>query len=889
MSIKQLKDLAKTCKVDISGCIEKQDLLETLQEAQRNEMSQETGSSSFNKHMLKQCQDELIEFYLDEMSKVQLLPWGQDPDDTAEMDAIYVDLELIQQRPSEDTTKFRSNDDLVTLKTRHGQRVNRVLIQGETGSGKSTLAANIAYTWAKRDTKSPLSQFQLVFVIGMHEIENSSRSLVDHIFQQILPEDSKVSKDGLEELIKFHPKDVLIIIDGLDEDSSGMLSNDSSEVTQILHNRKLKQCCVILTTRPHRVTDLKDHQKHFTQVKLVGFSVKNVQLYIHKFFQNNVQKIISLIEKLNCEPHLLDLATIPVLLLMICLLWQDDCTLPESKSMLYKETIKYLWKRHLDKEGQSLSDEDSGDEFQDGLSSLLHSLGEVCIMGILQDSNKVVYKEKDFKQDVFHLGCRVGLITKKKLRSKLNVKNSVTFLHKTFQDFCAAVYLSNLHDTNKSEFDRYLGKLIQEGEISFAERRKYVLEFCCGTNPKTVKTIMKHLLHITNQTISKGGPGIDIPNFGNSREATYLETSIFLCFLFESNLNYQDYLKLVPLLSSYDLGLEIKYEEDIALVQFQLKLLQSEPSNKGHLFTLLKRLHIATNPDTWLTPLLEHTIALEEFVMKISPTYKHNPSYLEPVFHALSSIGSLRSLAIQGTEDFSSFDTTKLLQLLTQKKGNQFERLMLWFAQVDCCTVARFLQLNTAMTCLILLSFKQHAGIQEIIRTMPCLTNLKFLTLAPVPVGSDIMHLEPIVDQLQALRLCAIDDRSYHCNTSQIGLTVLLSFLHKAKKLFDLDLMHNRFSVSAMKLLVACLNEMPKLKTLGLGFTQLTDESAGILGEFLHGTPTSSIHTLYLHDNPGIGLESRAALNAMSPRIKIYWDLSAVEADNDIHKTHWSY
>ncbi|XP_072032835.1 protein NLRC5-like [Amphiura filiformis] len=830
--------------------------------------------------MLKQCQDELIEFYLDEMSKVQLLPWGQGPEDTAEMDAIYVDLELIQQKSSEDTTKLRSNEDLVTLKTGEGQRVNRVLIQGETGSGKSTLAANIAYTWAKRDTKSPLSQFQLVFVIGMHEIEDSSSSLVDLIFQQILPEDSKVSRNGLEEFIKFHPKDVLIIIDGLDEDSSGMLSNDSSEVTQILHNRKLRQCCVILTTRPHRVTDLKDHQKHFTQVKLVGFSVDNVDLYISKFFQDNKQKAKSLIEKLNREPHLLGMAIIPVLLLMICLLWQDDCTLPESKSLLYKETIKYLWKRHLDKEheeGQSLSDGDSDDEFQDELSTLLHRLGQVCIRGILQDDDKVVFKEKDFKQDVHHLGCRVGLITKKRWKSKLNVKKTITFLHKSFQDFCAAMYLSNLHDTNKSEFDRYLGKLFHEGDqILLAQRRKCVLEFCCGTNPKTVETIMKHLFYIINQK-TKSMMGYDISNVA-LKQAEYLDISLFLCFMFESNLNYKDCMKLIPLLSSSNyVGLQIIYEV-IAPVQFQLKLLQTEPSYKGHLFTLLKHLEIAINPDTWLTPLVEHTSALENFTLKIGHTC--NSSYLEPVFHALSSIRSLKNLGIHGTVNYPSFDITKLLQLLTQKKGNQFEILSLVNAQFDCSTVVRFLNLNTAMVVLELCPSQPLVGYQEIIRTMHCLRNLKFLFLAPVPVGSDIVYLEPVVAQLQILRLGAIDGRTYHCNTSQIGLTKLLSFLHKAKKLLTLDLALNRFSVSAMKSLVVCLKEMPQLEKLWLSYTQLTDESAEILSEFLQGMPTSSIHTLYLRDNPGIGLESRAALNALSRRIKIYWESSAVEADN---------
>ena len=77
-------------------------------------------------------------------------------------------------------------------------------------------------------------------MISMHEVEDKNASLLDLIFQQILSEDSTVSKDGLECYISKHVREILLLIDGMDEDSFGLLQNQSSTVTKVLHNSLLR-------------------------------------------------------------------------------------------------------------------------------------------------------------------------------------------------------------------------------------------------------------------------------------------------------------------------------------------------------------------------------------------------------------------------------------------------------------------------------------------------------------------------------------------------------------------------------------------------------------------------------------------------------------------------
>ena len=67
----------------------------------------ETTSDAFN---LEECQKELRDFYLDEMSKVPLSQWM--PGDTKDMSNIYID-PLLKRKGDKETL---CNEDLVDIK-----------------------------------------------------------------------------------------------------------------------------------------------------------------------------------------------------------------------------------------------------------------------------------------------------------------------------------------------------------------------------------------------------------------------------------------------------------------------------------------------------------------------------------------------------------------------------------------------------------------------------------------------------------------------------------------------------------------------------------------------------------------------------------------------------
>ena len=830
--------------------------------SQLNKLSSFTGlpmeSDAAETFDLKACQEELKDYYQNTMGKVNLLPWM--PDEIKEMESIFVDLELVREDKSKQSQKLEKNEDLVTLKTQ-GVRETRILVTGEAGGGKSTMAANIAYKWAKQDPKSPLFKFLLVFMININEIQDSNASLTDLIFEQILPEDSKVPKEGLKIYIKDHAKDVLLLIDGMDEDRLGTLKCKSSEITKVIHDRKLRKSCVILTSRPHKVGDLGEHLKHYTQVKLKGFCFQNMLKYISNFLQDK-DKTGKLIAKLQEQPHLLALASIPVLLVMICLLWEDECELPQTKTQLYEDTIKYLWRRYQSKMGEDpSSDEDSDDgKCEDQLNDLLNKLGQVALRGQKVDEMKVVFDEKEFGKEVCAFGCHLGILSKERLRSKLKRKTSVTFLHVTFQEFCTAKHVSNLIVKYHAEIDQFNGAIFEftAEEIIY---KTFILEFCCGLQPQITSTLVKYLSEKQDQLLITTPPDL---------YKLEKDISIHLPHIFESQLSLEQCVDLVPLVSSEDnLSLTITHKL-IPVVLYLLKIHKSSPRSLG-LFPRLRYLEITTGFQTWLPTLLEYTSNLTSVHMIITKSPTTPIANIDLMFRALSAL-NLVSLQLKNEISNAQFDVTNLLCLLT-RRNVKITRLNLDSFQFDIKTMVGYMSTSgISLSSLVLCGSiigpfqpgfvnmqERLTTIHEIIKNMSSLKKLEYLELGRFRIGSSVKYLKSVVPQLHVLAL-------EFCALGESHLKELFSLLKKTQKLKVLNLSQNIISATSMEHFVEALKNIPFLETLMLGNAGLTDKSACILANCLKEKPTLCF--LNLDNNPGIGPLGWKALEGLPLKSK---------------------
>ena len=430
------------------------------------------------------------------MSRVQLLPWC---DETKQMDDIYVTLKLKDKR-IKDKSLLANNEDLVTLTTSLNVPATRVLVKGVAGSGKSTLLAKLAYSWAQQNKKSPLSQFQLVFILSLREVQPKS-SIIDAIFQQLFESETTISKEGLENYIKSHPHELLLLVDGFDEYSATDLSSPVGKLEETLAFKVLRQCRTILSTRPHKDLNLHHSPSPYLSVQVLGFSSKNVELYITKFFRfhtdgSSIGK--GLIARLHESDMLASLSTIPVMLMLECLLWEDQQKLPDTQSQLYREFVLYLWKKYCMRQQKNVSFDG---KIEQELKEAILKLGTVALDGICPKKNikkeKIVFSDIDFHKNLFSLGCNTGLLTRERLRSKLNTCSSITFLHKSFQEFCAASCWATLY---ASAPDQFKGVLERIRTWQLLLNKFELVKFCCGLVEKEgILLIIQHAIRLYSQ------------------------------------------------------------------------------------------------------------------------------------------------------------------------------------------------------------------------------------------------------------------------------------------------------------------------------------------------------------------------------------------------------
>ena len=651
---------------------------------------------------LEACQRELRDFYLLEKSKVPLLQWV--PGDAKDMSNIFVDPLLIRKedkkvskklsnvdlvKENEKVSNILNNADLVKLKTSEGHRANRVLVVGSVGTGKTTVADNIVYKWAK-GTSTVLSEYTLVFIIAMHKIQDRNASLIDLIFQQVLSEDSRVSRNGLKSYTDSHAEEIMLIFDGMDEDSSGTLKNTSSEITKILHNRKLRESCVILTTRPEWVNSLGDQLKNYSQVKIHGYSPQNIDLYIQKYFQGDKQEGASLITEIKGNEICRSLASTPVLLLMMCILWEDHQSLPATKTQLLQNTFLCLWKIYKKKNAgyNSLSDEDlDTDISEDDLTALILKLGRVALYS--SGDKQFVFKMSEFERGVLKLGCKVNLINKKSMRVGLKRITYVIFVNILFQYYCAGVYLAKLLETNRAEFDKCLQPVLWFSDDGTSWGFPDILDFCCGSNPKAISPCLKHIIHLYE-----------------CENQTFCDISLHVGHIFESQLSHEQCEEFIPMYLNPKIILYITQ----TVIPYMYYIVNLHKTSKHSLLSTLGSLSIETldNFFLWLPSLLKCTTKLRNLYIKKagfnSLTIKSDidKSKLTACFRAIGDLSCLEILYFDNSDnEHMQLDVTKLFQMLYKNRVNLTTLRLLGF-QFDLHTMAQFLSNCTALSDLAL-------------------------------------------------------------------------------------------------------------------------------------------------------------------------------------------
>ena len=320
------------------------------------------------------------------------------------------------------------------------------LVEGSPGIGKTTFCLKLAYDWANQNTATTFTspKFELVLLLKCRDIDGG---IMDAIIEQLLPKD--IDKKIKEKLLDFfrdihNQERILIILDGLDE----LPEKSKHHVDELLHRRILPFCYVLATSRQERGIDVRKKFVFDILLQIEGFTESDAFEYIRKHFKNvgpeHLLKGERLIKEIKENTLLHALRNNPLNLLLLCVIYQDyEGKLPSSRTELYQIIVRCLLRRYCAKHNLK-SHEDDRDLDKQFKKELL-ALGKLAWKCLLSDRHSFREDElKKLEKRNDKLVARgLGLLYKEESLKKLNPQHEYCFLHKTFQEHLAALYISH--------------------------------------------------------------------------------------------------------------------------------------------------------------------------------------------------------------------------------------------------------------------------------------------------------------------------------------------------------------------------------------------------------------------------------------------------------------
>ena len=247
--------------------------------------------------------------------------------------------ELLQDCNSEDFDRF------LLGQVRHErvpgleavEHYNRLMILGKPGAGKTTFLKRLA-------TLCNLGEFQPervpVFVTLKEFAEAKGRpDLRAFIAQQW--QDCGVQAEMALPAVLTAGK-ALVLLDGLDEVQETEHDRVLQQIVQFTN--QFRDCQFVITCR---IAAREYTFQHFTEVEVADFTQAQIAEFASKWFaaKQDPDKSKPFIQRLKDNKPIQELATNPLLLTLLCLVFGEAADFPRNRAELYKEGLDVLLKK----------------------------------------------------------------------------------------------------------------------------------------------------------------------------------------------------------------------------------------------------------------------------------------------------------------------------------------------------------------------------------------------------------------------------------------------------------------------------------------------------------------------------------------------------------------
>ena len=427
---------------------------------------------------VEKCQEKLKSYY-DTFSKVKIVPW--DESSSIEINEIYTPLNWVRdhRKPSGVT-----QEELEDYTDMFKGKPTRMLVYGRPGIGKSTFCKKAAYDWSKA-SKEILMNFSIVLLIKLRDVCDVGNIRDVLLASKLLASDGPISVDSLYDYVINNQDKVLLILDGYDEYS---FARKHSPILAIWKGEQLRDCHVIVTTRQLKCDELRGPSH--VQLEIQGFKTwERKDTFARKFMEG-----IEDLDEFNLyleEKDLDDVAEIPLVLLMLCILWKEKRHegLPKSRADIFTQFIQTM----LDHKGESHQSMPFQKVTSTEAREDLSNLGKVAFEALLQDRLYVRCSELPGNVSTsFQKLSEVGLFQIVNLTS-LNPEKGAYFIHKSVQEFLAAWHIKEEVLSIKGESTPSLSKVESFEKIV---KMNEVLKFACELSTEAAYAVFRHVAYV---------------------------------------------------------------------------------------------------------------------------------------------------------------------------------------------------------------------------------------------------------------------------------------------------------------------------------------------------------------------------------------------------------
>ena len=361
-----------------------------------------------------------------------------------------VKLELVEREKGEGSSAntHRGREDKRTplgygdlFKEESGKKaVRKVLVEGDAGIGKTTLSTSISENWSHDKL---FKEYELLLLLPLrHKKVASAGSL--HELLQLLHPSPGVCESVARYLEEGEGEKVVIIADGWDEVSKSN-RQEGSFLYQLLFET-FPLMSVVVTSRPsasgplHRLPCI----DRFVEIK--GFSKEDIKEYIESEFPSDEKKAGDLLEQLESNPLVESVCSVPLNCAIVCHLWHClEETLPSTMTQLYTKIILNVMFRNIQK-NDTFKNILSLSNFNALPKDLQQPFWRLCEFAFqMLKRSRIVFSQEELveflPQGLDDKILCFGLLQSVETVLETGHGVSFHFLHLTFQEFLASLYL----------------------------------------------------------------------------------------------------------------------------------------------------------------------------------------------------------------------------------------------------------------------------------------------------------------------------------------------------------------------------------------------------------------------------------------------------------------